>query len=72
MVVLTNNIPRVSNINKKFEVIIKYNNEHSKNVAYQELYHLLEEYRLNKNNVQIIDIKIQNNWTLNYWTVSLK
>ena len=72
MVVLTNNIPRVSNINKKFEVIIKYNNEHSKNVAYQELYHLLEEYRLNKNNVQIIDIKIQNNWTLNYWTVSLR
>jgi len=72
MVVLTNNISRVSNINKKFEVIIKYNNEHSKNVAYQELYHLLEEYRLNKNNVQIIDIKIQNNWTLNYWTVSLK
>jgi hypothetical protein len=72
MVVLTNNIPRVSNINKKFEVIIKYNNEHSKNVAYQELYHLLEEYRLNKNNVQIIEIKIQNNWTLNYWTVSLR
>lgn len=72
MVVLTNNISRVSNINKKFEVIINYNNEHAKNVAYQELYHLLEEYRLNKNNVQIIDIKIQNNWTLDYWTVSLK
>ena len=72
MVVLTNNIYRVRNINKKFEVIIKYNNEHAKNVAYQELYCLLEEYRLNKNNVLIIEIKIQNNWTLDYWTVSLK
>ena len=65
-------ISRVSYINKKFEVIIKYNNEHAKNVAYQELYSLLKEYRLNKNNVLIIEIKIQTNWTQDCWGVSLR
>ncbi|PIN89908.1 hypothetical protein COU60_02325 [Candidatus Pacearchaeota archaeon CG10_big_fil_rev_8_21_14_0_10_34_76] len=80
MVVLTHNIykkskkdiSRVSNINKIFEVIINYNNEHAKNVAYRELHYLLEKYGLNKNNVRIIKIKIQNSWALDYWTISLR